>query len=108
MSEKKHDTSEELAVLILTLVLLPFAFWWWGFVLAKLWLWFLAQPLDLPTLNPWHAIGIALLVKLAMFRTESPDTEKSPLERFGLWFLNVAIYPAVILGFGALAKAFAF
>jgi len=51
----------KLAALI---VAIPFYYAWYGFVLAKLWLWFVVEHFQVPALTIPVAIGISLMASL--------------------------------------------
>lgn len=73
-----------------------------GYVFWKLWGWF-AQPIGAPTLGYWAALGVITLVRFARPSELQPEREgqgkiKTPLANY---VLRLAIYPALVLGFGA-------
>jgi hypothetical protein len=71
-----------------------------GFVLSRLWAWFLI-PLGLPSIGVAHAIGIALIFS-AFFSKSSTTNKNNYVERTFEGFVEVLCY----WGFGAIVHWF--
>lgn len=56
------DRKEKAIVGLVVLLAFPLLLWWWGFVGARLWLWFIV-PFGLPTLSAWQAAAIGMTLK---------------------------------------------
>ena len=108
MSNNKSDTTAELVTLVLSLMIFPFSILWNGFVMAKLWLWFISQPFEVVEINTWHAAGITCIVRITTYVAKEINSEQSAYEWFAVAVMTAALYPAITLGVGAIVKAFAF
>jgi len=97
---------EKMADGFLALVLFIPAVVWGGFVMMKLWNWFVA-PLGVTTLTLWWAVGLDVLVSFVVFKT--PDREVPEAERAHVTgrFIIGALAGALCLGIGAIAHALA-
>jgi hypothetical protein len=103
---KKKDEHVLLVLVIATALALPMAAWS-GFVISKLWGWFLV-PVGVVSIGVWEGAGLSLLIHLlTMDTTISRDSEKSAAERLGVAMSYGLITPAFFLAFGALYHAFA-
>lgn len=101
MSGSKAD--EDVANVFGLLLLMPYAAWA-GFVVLKLYRWFVlpAWP-TMPPLGVWHVAGLMLLVSTVRLRVAAKD-DRNILEQI----LKGSFALLVGLGLGALYRAFAF
>ncbi len=77
MSRKSDDSGGEIAVgCLLVLITIPVGCLMRGFVLAKLWYWFLV-PFGLPAISLAHAYGLAVTVALFHGLSSSSKSEGS-------------------------------
>jgi hypothetical protein len=95
MGEKKEETWKSVVSLALLPVLIP----WEGFVIAKLWRWFLV-PLGVPPVTISHAIGISTLTWLLTHQINL--AEKKELDSLET-MLIVFVRFAMALGIGWVA-----
>lgn len=96
---KKSDAQVGGLALYLLLVV-PLAAWC-GYVVSRLWTWFVV-PLGVPHVGVWHAAGICALVDLFIFSPTMAREKKSHSD-----LISYAIVaPAITLGMGALFHAF--
>ncbi len=75
-----------------------------GFVLAKLWLWFLV-PLGLPVLSIPAAIGVAMTVAMITHQSENVKDERTGKEK-GVAFAMAFVGPFITLLFGYVVKGY--
>lgn len=68
-----------------------------GFVLCKLWIWFIVPTFGLPTLTIPVALGISLM---ASYLTSRPDTNQDDKTDWGMLLAMSLIYPLLVLLFG--------
>lgn len=92
------------AAVLLTLLLMPLSIVWKGFVLTKLWAWFVV-PLGLPEIGIANAYGICLLLVLFTV-TKKPDSENVTMERFASSAFFALFLPLATWGLGAAVHAF--
>ena len=90
------------AVLFILLVV-PFM-WWDGFVLAKLWGWFVV-PLGAPVLGVWQAVGLAIVWNHV--RTRSSDVKHEETITSWTRIGYAVLAPALSLLIGYLIKTWA-
>jgi len=79
-----------------------------GFVLAKMWLWFIV-PFGVVELSVVHAIGLSLIVSFLTFQqgAEKKQEERASFgEKLAAAFIAGNLYTAVVWGLGALVHAF--
>lgn len=88
-----------LIVLAYLFVLLPLGVMWSGYVLSKLWAWFVVPALGVPELSIPAAIGLALIVSYMTHQATNGDDDLTPeaLIEGVLW---LAMRPAAALCFG--------
>ena len=101
---KKENENAGIFALLGLILALPLAAWS-GFVISKLWEWFVS-PLGVPHLSVWHAAGVSVLIRL--LTTDAailPTQERTPAEKFGFMLGWAVLLPALSLGFGALYLA---
>lgn len=96
-AKPSKETRQVIAVI--NLALLPAYLLWSGFVLAKLWTWFIV-PLGAPALSVPSAIGIGLVVG---FVTGRPSNEVVHSEKLMVYEI---FCPAVALAVGAIVREF--
>lgn len=70
---------------------------WSGFVMAKLWAWFVAAVFNLPFLTVQEATGLLALGRFVIYPVM--DTKESPSD-LESWFIRSIIDPAAVLVFG--------
>ena len=64
MADDNEEEAKTIAIGCLAIIIVtPFAIMLRGFVLTRLWLWFLV-PLGLPAIGLWHAYGLSILIAL--------------------------------------------
>lgn len=85
---------------LLVLFLEPFLY---GFVLVKLWSWFVAPTFHVPNLNIPVALGISLVVGML---THQFVKTKEKVEYETADFLGAVLRPLLYLGIGAIYHAF--
>lgn len=93
-----------LGVTTFLLILFPAVLLWRGFVLSKLWLWFLV-PLGAPVIVAWHAAGICLV--MSMFTNRGTDqvadaeiAKRSNGEKLWRAMFDMFMLPLIFLGVG--------
>jgi hypothetical protein len=95
---KKDDDSLFLTILVLLMVV-PLSMWH-GFVLTKVWAWFVV-PLGVVPIGMWHACGLVLLIGwLTKDGTQSGEG-KSQSERLLEVLGKGILAPLIALGIGA-------
>ena len=80
MSEHKTTGWELLALILLT----PFEVAWSGFVLVKLWAWFIVTTFNLPALRIPQALGLCLIAKFLTSSTSDAKEKHSTGEAIAL------------------------
>lgn len=60
-TNRKIEVMDVLVALVLSIMAIPIFILFNGFIIMKLWLWFIV-PLGVPILTIWHAFGIASFV----------------------------------------------
>lgn len=98
---KNDDTGWKCAGALLAAIVVPvimvYAYFANGYVLSRLWEWFIVTKFGLPTLNIPEAIGIATVVSFLTTRyTNVKGNEKSSWEKWGD-FLTVLVAPWITL-----------
>lgn len=68
-----------------------------GWVLTKMWAWFIVPQFNLPSLTLWPAIGLSMTVSHLTFRQTNKDTRK-----FSETVITALAMPFMTLGFAAL------
>ena len=81
-----------------------------GFVLAKMWLWFIV-PFGVLELGVVHAIGLSLLVSFLTYQHDAKEEKKkSESSSFGeillQGFIVANMYSAIVWGMGAIVHSF--
>lgn len=78
-----------------------------GFVLSKLWGWFLV-PLGVPEIGFAHSIGVCILISFLTFQNIKSyvDDNKTAEQRAGEYIGWIILYPLLTLLFGFLASLF--
>jgi len=87
---------------MLAIILLPFVLLLQGFVLSKLWLWFV-MPLGVPAISIVHAMGITILFNLF---NNNVSHEKETLETFIIKILSGFTKSLIILLLGFIVQLF--
>lgn len=98
--EEKGMEMMAAVVLAYLLVLLPISVMWSGFVLAKLWTWFVVPALGAAPLAVPSAIGLALIVKFMTHQDTGKSEGKDMTEVLIKGGVTLMLRPAVALGFG--------
>ena len=84
---------------LLLLLTLPFAALWEGFVLSRLWGWFVVPTFDARPLSAWMAAGLLAVVAIVKLGHRNKDTrttkETITNAAYMMW-----IVPAMLLGMG--------
>ena len=73
-----------------------------GYVLTKLWLWFVASQFGLPPFNIPQAVGAAMLISLLTYQHIKPDEDEAP----GAPIIRSLIISFVVLGIAAVVSLF--
>lgn len=75
-----------------------------GFVLSKLWLWFVV-PLGVVQISIVHAIGFSLVLGFLSLKNNNAEKAKDRAERAGQFFGHM-VTPLFAWGFGAIIHSF--
>ncbi len=74
---------------------------WRGFVLVKLWSWFIVPVFHLPLLTYAPAIGLSLVVGFLVYQYHSDEADQRPAgEKFTHACIISFIYPLIVLMIG--------
>lgn len=87
-------------------VLLTLQALWSGYVLSKLWLWFVVTTFELAPLSIPAAIGISLVVRYLTYMPPQIDKDKSPTERLIESTVYAFIIPLFALVVGSIVSLF--
>lgn len=87
---------------LLLILFLPIAATWNGFVLSKLWEWFIVPSLHAPSLRIPYAIGIALIVGWLTHKTRKTEDEPEAIHII----VMSLILPPLLLGYGWVVTLF--
>lgn len=79
---------------------------WEGFVISKLWLWFIVPVFALPVLSISTAIGIALVFSILTHQHPRKTGEPDVMAEVGHQFWIGLANPFILLVFGAVVHAF--
>jgi uncharacterized membrane protein len=94
--------SDPAIFLLLLLLALPSSLWC-GFVLTRLWTWFV-MPLGVPAVEIWQAAGIALLVSW-LTKQQQPEDKAPASERAVKAIATAALTPLLVWAVGAIFHA---
>ena len=96
--EKPESCLSIIAGFVVTLTLLPGMWAWHGFVLAKMWAWFIVPQFGLAPLSVPYAIGVAITISFMTSHSNDSVQVKRTLWE-GIWMRTfaAAIGPAVAL-----------
>jgi hypothetical protein len=87
--------------------LLALSAMWKGYVLTILWGWFVVPTFGLPTLALAPAIGMSLVVSFLTHQSDATkEQEGSSSDRLAKSAALALLYPALVLGFGAVVRQF--
>lgn len=75
-----------------------------GYVLSKLWAWFIVTTFHAPPLSLPAAIGLALVVSYLTY--QHADTPKNPESKWWSLILVLILRPLMALAFGAVVHSF--
>lgn len=89
---------------ILAMIIQPIVMIWYGFVLTKLWSWFIVTTFSLPELGMPTAIGVALVI--GFLTHQSQKTEEDPIEGVVRVGIHGLINPALYLLMGYIVSMF--
>lgn len=92
--------------IVVYLVTVAIGAFWGGFVLTKLWFWFVVPTFHLPLLTLPSAIGLSLVVSYMTSRPDFSVSEQSWSKLFATLLAHVTITPLVALVFGAIVKSY--
>ena len=90
---------------LVTFLALPFTLTWKGFVISKLWGWFLV-PLALPPIGIAHAVGISTLAALLTMKVTHKDAEKRTDKQTIDVIVLAVLWPLMALGIGFITQLF--
>lgn len=79
---------------------------WGGFVLTKLWLWFVVPVFHLPVLTLPPAIGLCLVGSYLSYQYVYIEDNRSSADKFATATAHGLIYPAIILLIGWVVQMF--
>lgn len=83
---------------------------WEGFVLTKLWKWFMVPVFGLPVLSIVQAIGVSIVIsmtaKASTYNLAREKDKKSPYERVIDMLVVTYIVPAMFLAMGWIVQMF--
>jgi len=74
MSEENEKVAENALGCVLILIMIPISILLKGFVLSKLWFWFMV-PLGVVPISLAHAYGLAILIALFTHQSQKPAEE---------------------------------
>lgn len=101
-------TAVQLAALVVLLLLSVLQIVYTGWVITKLWLWFMV-PLGVPAIGIAHAIGLGILISLIAglhFLAREKDAEiKGTNEKMAYRLIGSAVVTSFAWAFGALAAS---
>ena len=100
-----NNGTAKLLVAIIFLLLVPFAAIWRGFVLAKLWGWFIT-PFDVAQIGLAHAIGLSLALSMFVHASKKTETDEAGIEKLIEPAIMMALGPAMFWLFGAIIHSF--
>lgn len=106
MSTKSDDNDVFYAILLVALVLPSIL--WRGFVIAKLWAWFVV-PLGVVEISAWHAAGLSGLIAWVADSTayrNAKDDKKTAGEQFAYACGMALLAPLLAWAMGAVVHAF--
>lgn len=96
-AKKASDAENGCAIVICTVILSPFAAWWSGFVMLKIYNWFIMQIPGVPVLTIGNMIGISMLLSLPLIHCIKTDKNKPMDEVFSDAVTKMFFYPLVAL-----------
>lgn len=79
---------------------------WFGFALSVLWGWFMVPGLGLPPLSIGYATGVAMVVGFLTKQDNLNEKIEDWAEYYVKFVLTAALKPVIVLGIGAIVKAF--
>lgn len=89
------------AMIIATFALAPFSMMWRGYVLTKLWAWFVVTRFSIPMIDLPSAIGLAVTVHFLTYQNiRTPKDERPLSEQMMATILSMALLPAFVLFIG--------
>ena len=93
-----------LGALAYTAVALPLSSIFRGFVIAKLWAWFVSAPFGIRPIGIALAIGLSTLIGLCTYQYEDNEGKKGTVERLVDATLMAILLPSICLLIGWIAK----
>ena len=98
---------ELLLLILLGIILTPLALIWRGWVLTKLWAWFVVPVFGLPALGIATAIGLSVVVGYLVYHMDdSVKVEREKWAAFGYPVSVMFLHPAIALGIGWMVTLF--
>ena len=79
---------------------------WRGFVLTKLWIWFIVPVFHLPVLTLVPAIGLCFVVSYLTHQYQHDDGDRSQGDKFAGILGYGLMYPAIVLFMGWILQMF--
>lgn len=97
-----------LALAAYTVVAVPIASALRGWVLSRMWAWFMVPTFHLPALGVAAAIGIAATVRLVTYQADADKDheDEGTAERIIKASIRAVVLPLFVLGFGWCVKQF--
>lgn len=99
-----------IALTIAAITALMFPIWaFQGWVVVKLWTWFVPAALTTFVPSLWQAVGLMILIgvfryKAPEYKSETEETKKNRWKSLGTTFLYGILAPLASLGVGAIVK----
>lgn len=107
MSESKSGLGKGCLAFVALMALMVPAAMWSGWVLTKLWAWFLVPTFGAPVLPIAAAIGIAALVSFITYQSPvRPAKMEGLIEAFLATLGDMFVRPLFALGFGWIVQGF--
>lgn len=105
----KNDVSDSTAAgcacLLVGIPLFVLHLPWYGFVLSKLWGWFLVPMLGAPAIGIVGALGVSLVIEFITNQGTNSQTQ-SPYEMLATSIVHEFVYPAMMLFIGWIIQLF--
>ena len=96
-----------LSAIVGVMALLVISSVWRGYVLTLLWGWFIVATFGLPALTLAAAIGMSLVVSFLTYQGDAAKASEGGVsERFIKAAAQSLLFPAAVLGFGAVVHQF--
>lgn len=101
-----NKASHRALAALFALLSVPFTSVLYGFVLSRLWDWFVVVAFSAPHLGKAHAIGLATVVKLITYQSTADKEPDNTVEGILECVLKAVLIPAFALSSGWIVKQF--